>query len=119
MSDELARRAVAAKGWRWMPGMKEIDSRRHLCPDHEGRPGYTRDWYCDVYDYPNSESLPDLTDAATLGCLLALVGDDACIAQVRRNDIAPAWVVWRAGCEGRWERDTKAEALVAALETAP
>jgi len=69
--DELARRAVACKRWRWMPGMLTADGVRVIGLYATGKmAGYT----------PNSNrfyfvdgSIPDLTDPATLGCLLALV----------------------------------------------
>ena len=52
---KLARRAVVCKGWRWMPGMLTLDGFRLSPVDADG-------------DDP-----PDLTDPATIGCLLALV----------------------------------------------
>jgi len=59
----LARRAVACKGWRWMPGMRGV------------RVDGTTDRIMDESEAstPNADILPDLTDPATLGCLLALV----------------------------------------------
>lgn len=72
----LARRAVACKGWRWMPGMlttcdlRVVDGGDEYVVGH--RSGPTRDgggWY----DGEAAGLLPDLTDPATLGCLLALV----------------------------------------------
>jgi len=51
---ELGRRAVACRGWRWMPGM--------LTPPWAPRSLEPPDGY-----------LPDFRDPATLGCLLALV----------------------------------------------
>ena len=72
MSDiELARRAVACKRWRWMPGMlaRYIDGEAwHRLTDGDGH-GYPFRHFP-----PNPrEAWPDLTDPATLGCILALV----------------------------------------------
>ena len=59
--------------------------------------------------------LPDLTDPATLGCLLALV----------REALDIPYLCISISPEGRWWvdgyslHDTEAEALVAALEAAP
>jgi hypothetical protein len=107
----LAQRAVACKGWRWMPGMRVLGgdriTERTLAIDHG--------------------CLPDLTDAATMGCLLALAreawGDEcACVLPI---DYGPAGVRWvarlTAGGRSLTERywPTEAEALVAALEAAP
>jgi hypothetical protein len=77
---ELARRAVASPHWRWMPGMLTDVGERVTDPA-----------VCYL------GTLPDLTDPATLGCVLALVRD--------------AWGWPHAYAERA--------ALVAALETAP
>ena len=115
MTDDMiavARRAVACKGWRWLPGMKLTTGLRiteSLVP------------------FTFSVDLPDLTDPATLGCLLALVreawGDEcACALPV---DYGPGGVMWvcqlTAGGRSLTARHwvTEAEALVAALEAAP
>ena len=107
----LARRAVACRGWRWMPGMKLTTGLRlseSLVP----------------FTFP--VDLPDLADPATLGCLLALVreahGDSACC--VLPIDYGPGGVLWvvqliaggRSLTARHWP--TEAEALVAALEAA-
>jgi hypothetical protein len=92
----LAKRAVACKGWRFMGGMllaAAIGKQR-------------------VYDYLADEPywsadgwLPDLTDPATLGCLLALV---------REATTAYASLTFEPGY-----LHTEVENLVAALEAAP
>jgi len=134
MTDEqiaLARRAVACKGFRWMPGMLDPSGRRAMWV-------YPEDgiitWShipenCVVQD---ADALPDLTDAATLGCLLALVWEAWGCAVITSPDYdydddearqGPNVVGWRAVETVRWmpvgEGKTEAEALVAALERAP
>lgn len=77
--EALARRAVKCKGWRWMPRMRLAgdgwaatvavvagDMLRVILAD-EGGDRLT------VVTRSAGESLPDLDDPATLGCLLALV----------------------------------------------
>jgi hypothetical protein len=66
---------------------------------------------------------PDLTDPATLGCLLALVRErygDPTLTHYWDPDITSqgSWCM-PDGDGGLWLGDTEAEALVKALEAAP
>ena len=114
---ELSRRAVACKGWRWMAGMRWIVSRVAPLEDYSGRivDGGRR--------APDGPGLPDLTDPATLGCLLALVreahGDPVLFARFRGARVHPDWMVSWDGSDVIATGATEAEALVAALESAP
>ena len=151
--DDLAQRAVACKGWRWMPGMlgwyapvgssgrrwsMEDGSARKVRVLRAGAIGVplavlmvTADgesWPRGgaVSDCLSGDLLPDLTDPATLGCLLALVRD-----AWGEPKTAVSWWGSSSGCAPGWdltvgdipilgiEADTEAEALVLALETAP
>jgi hypothetical protein len=58
--EELAKRAVACKHWRWMAGMSDKQGFRFIGPLFEDRASA-------------DSALPDLSDPATLGCLLSLV----------------------------------------------
>ena len=124
MTDEmlaLARRAVACKGWRWMPGMLTDEGRRvmRVWPDDLG---IKWSHLLDDRVVRDADAIPDLADAATIGCLLALVreawGDPTL-------SLSPWWDGWeyawrpygKKGPCGNWI--TEAEALVAALEGAP
>ena len=119
----LSRRAVACKGWRWMPGMRTVDAMRVIHdPDRwPDRPCAIREggWIDTAPPRPLKDDLPDVTDAATLGCLLALVR-----AAWRDHIVAKfgnGW--WELETDGaRWDDATTqsfVEALVAALESAP
>ena len=112
---DLARRAVACRGWRWMPGMRwwTEDDRGRLDdfqPEYMGRP---------------PDALPDLTDPATLGCLLALVreawGKEDMNAVRLFRDGFRKWCVEYDddATDAASYGPTEAEALVAALEAAP
>ena len=131
MTDEqiaLSRRAVACRGWRWMPGMRTdskfarvvaVDSsERAPCGSEEGA---TND-DCHAVWLDGVPLLPDLTDPATLGCLLALVREawESPKANVSWVTDDKCMVVFDTGHAQRFLLgDTEAEALVVALESAP
>lgn len=140
--EALARRAVACPRWRWMPGMRwtvQLAGGQSLA-DRAGR--ILTEW--DAVDDGGRvfrlgpDALPDLTDPATLGCLLALVreayGSTTIYCRLssttRASDGVWAWEVigWldplrspdgRGGSFRGWGYASEAEALVAALEAAP
>jgi hypothetical protein len=128
---ELARRAVACKGWRWLPGMTAIglDQRWTALPSHFWIARWPSHEIATTGDL-SAHILPDLTDVCTLGGLLALVreawgdpmltprwvemdnGDDKCfIVRQRHDEFESRYSV----AHGSSER----AALVAALEAAP
>ena len=107
---DLAKRAVACKGWRWMPGMRWIG----LVPANTGRILVFRSPSGPVGAY-----LPDLTDHATVGCLLALVREAKGAPLLQLTNSGIGWTPWIP--DPLWAGtmcDTEAEALVAALESA-
>jgi hypothetical protein len=116
---ELAKRAVACKGWRLTPGMLDLFGRRVLCvwPDDLG---IKWSHLLDNRVVRDADALPDLTDPATLGCVLALVrkawGDPRAYM---RDSFGWEWIT--DYCVEKWPPggETEAEALVAALESAP
>ena len=143
MTDEmigLGRRAVACKGWRWMPGMRTVYMEGG-CDYEPGQAFRRTDWLECVEPYKEpryfhngniwygarDDGLPDLSDPATLGCLLALV------RKAWGGDFERVWLEWypplsRWGIQGAnagaWSillasGPNEAGALVAALESAP
>src|SRR3990167_6357834 len=68
-SVDLARRVVACLRWRWMDGMRALDGDRKCgfrLTENSGLPGHPDPVVDDSWT-------PDLSDPATLGCVLALV----------------------------------------------
>ena len=120
----LARRAVACRGWTWGPGMLDLFGRRvrSVWPDDLGIHWSHIPESCVVRD---ADALPDLTDPATVGCLLALVreawGMSTGITVSYSSDEGLWGVSWCGATHGGWcgRGTTEAEALVAALEGAP
>jgi hypothetical protein len=122
MTDEmiaLGRRALACKGWRWMRGMTSMEGGTFIAYTDCDEAFWLMhpDDGCDAE--PVAWRLPDLSDPATLGCLLALVrkawGDSKTCARPDLED--DVWyVVTRSGLAFA---ASEAEALVAALESAP
>ena len=131
----LSRRAVACKGWRGMPGMRAVGR----YPDYPVRVHAFGESVRDTDDMQQPEPwgwqqptpygdsifpgpyLPDLTDPATLGCLLALVRE---VRQEPTGFVVPThaggWSYYTRLFAADWYAgDTEAEALVAALESAP
>ena len=102
----LAKRAVACPTWRWMPGMATADGRRIAFAS----------------DY--ADDIPDFTDPATLGCLLALVREawgqeDMGTFRWGSGRWSAHYAPFDAAKSRVFDADTEAEALVAALEAAP
>ena len=138
--EQIARRVVACEGWRWMRGMlcltdEDGYAARILHVGLTDRQSETADSYDGggiiTRGCIREGSLPDLTDPATLGCLLALVrgvvGDTglSCIGDglpsgETRWCVEPSklrshnkWVM--TATKDCW---SEAEALVATLEAA-
>ncbi len=126
---DLGRRAVACKHWRWMPGMLMSAGMTTFRIRFEGDENVDR---CGV---------PDLSDPATLGCLLHLVreawgsdewsrsvvpvfnGIDAwtvgCLDMQGRKSPRLLFLVNKINCMPVGIGSSEAEALVIALESAP
>ena len=121
----LAQRAVACSKWRWMRGMTLVvedtisdaeQARELITWADPGGMGYYRHRNTSIGD------LPDLTDPATLGCLLVLVreawNDNTITTQFHPSVGTPdrkRWRVWQSGNPIAYGV-SEPEALVSALE---
>jgi hypothetical protein len=126
MNLELAKRAVACKRWRWMPGMLVIaEGYSSLRLAEEIIPFVWRGWPIQEADAVvlQSDCLPDFNDPATLGCLLALVreaqGDCTIWTMVDVDCDESAWICTGLEVGEIGSGYSEAHALVAALEAAP
>ena len=118
----LAKRAVAAKGWRWMPGM-HTDGMLVVDVDDDGMDVVRKGT---VQELSFEYAFPDLDNPATRGCLRTLVreawSEDIVIT------VGPGWWSIKAGNQHRgisdreWDgalTESLLHGLVAALEAAP
>jgi hypothetical protein len=140
---DLARRAVACKAWRWLPGMVgwrtahdgrqvrvrfvesvedfELADPRVSVRKPSMTPIFAWGYGRQAGWHEVSTVLPDLTDPATLGCVLALLrqtwGDDVWV----QRELDDEWDCYRIS-DGQfisYAGKTEAEAIVTALEDAP
>lgn len=84
---EIAKRAVACKKWKWLPGMRAVG--RKGKPEawfrvEEKLSKLTGDW---------SEAIPDLSDPATIGCLLELVREVWLDGEAAYSRCESGWVL--------------------------
>jgi len=136
--EDLGRRAVACKHWRWMDGMTVhgLPTYRVVSNNCDGHTYRT-----DGYDSDSlRDCVPDLSDPATLGCLLALVREAwphewhqfmvpifdgishwyvGCLMPGTSRIVMPTRVMKNGLLDALPPKPTEAEALVAALEAAP
>jgi len=117
----LSHRVVACKNWRWLPGMR--------CLPTEGMVTVPLRLTDDL-NWPHDLGLrlPDISDPATLGCLLALVREawvdpTASTAATREVDGTRGWIMdcWdpKSPLNGIGPFKSEAEAIIAALEATP
>ena len=121
--ESLGQRAAACKHWKWMRGMANQHGDRMLYA------GVGNQWasMAEVFEFDNDEMgalIPDLTDPATLGCLLHLVRE-ACghlgfyaTMPSRTGQFAAAYFDGQDFQRIGYPFSSEAEALVASLEQA-
>lgn len=114
--ETLARLAVACPRFRWIPGILV----KYTGPANELHPaGLALECRVRRVNWiPSDDDLPDLSDPATLGCILALVreafGDPSLFAEC--HPVGARWQIHSVDGGIFGEGDSEAAALVAALE---
>jgi len=135
---EVAKKAVACKHWRWMVGMRcthrwmsgirvladengEQSESYVVLPDADGNAVMTLHDCGIMGGFPNADSaypfLPDLTDPATLGCVLAILREVRGMCSCFETVVG--WRVYSAGGTVWSQGKSEGEALIKALEAAP
>jgi hypothetical protein len=135
MTDEqiaLARRAVAFRGWRWMRGMAvrpvledgSVEDVTGVVVQFMGALPVV--WWPDLNSRlihtSQDHLLPDLTDPATMGCLLALVREAWDQKHITPQMTSKKWLLIYQGfgTPNRFFYGTsEVDVMVAALEAAP
>jgi hypothetical protein len=116
----IAKRLIQSPNWKWMPGMRWWTNDDHgrlddFQPEYMGRP---------------INSLPDLRDPGTLGCIHHLIRR---LWATKETKTRPIPVVNISECDGKWEvgyrygevrvsiffSDLEIEAIAWALENGP
>jgi len=130
---DLARRFVACEHWRWMPGMLDAETGLRVVKagtDKDPRVGLGNlDNFILYYPDMLKGHYPDLTDPATIGCILSLVricwNDEGCASVVASYSHETGYM-WRvvgghhhgSGFMAMSQKhyQSEAEALLSALE---
>ena len=118
----LGRRAIACMGWKWMRGMTSMEGGTFVAYTDNDEAFWLMhpDDGCDAE--PVAWRLPNLTDPATLGCLLALVREAWGQDDMGASRYHGRWCIEFTPQEAQnyaFYGASEAEALVAALECAP
>jgi len=121
---ELAKRAVICKGWRWMPGMRTQSGLRLVVVwGTYNTASVLSDGIDDAHSETVSlvEELPDITDPATLGCLLSLVREargEPTYLPTCLDSIEEAWVIEAPSRDRQTRYGNYASVLLSALRKA-
>lgn len=107
----VAQRFVACDGWRWMPGMlarsannthgpariESLDGDTYgltVVPGTDGPVFVSPHEWGVAGAFPRGDTIPDITDSATMGCIVALVREAWGCDEWRRLTVEPAGAGW-------------------------
>jgi len=129
MNEELGKRAVACKHWKWMLGMRLTgwDGNKYTISEQDEYNYPEQDEYnylsygmldmCGRRWRPDEDCVPDFDDPATIGCLLHLVREAWGVVDILHEVGAGVWQIWCSD-DLLITGDSEREVLVKALEAA-
>jgi hypothetical protein len=118
---EIARGFVECGRWRWMPGMLDTDGGRIVDPERL-MTAQKQSASSPVWLLCGPLALPDITDPATLGCIVQVVRDargQPCWLPTYLDPIDEAWVIEPPSHRRQTRYESYAAVLLAALQAAP
>ena len=110
---------VRAPAWRWMPGMLTADGERIIRSNRNPNVFDTMSVDVDGKRGRLRSRWPDLTDPATLGCMLALAREAWADPTLHVICARGRWWAVSTQFEGGPGHETEGEALAAAIIAAP
>lgn len=116
---ELGSRCTKSAGWRWTSGMRTLTGARVLDIEEDTGIVWAASHKDKLFELDTTTELPDLSDPATIGCMITLVRESTKIPGASLIMHNGSWIVTsgdpRLSGSGY---ETEAEAILKALDQA-